>query len=549
MKHLPTTLFVLASILLAMPASAQNKAAAQYRGWQHSGVIAILTTPEGANLPAAATEDNFPLLVRLNKDFFDFKQAKPKGEDIRFATSAGVPLAYQVEDWDAAKGTASIWVRIPNIKGNARQPLQIYWGKTDAVSESNGKAVFNEANAYLSVWHMTDPVKDEVGTLESKDQGTTAGMGMVGPGRHFAGKQGVACGENITTLPSGASPHSTEVWYRADASNMDLVCWGQEGTPSGKVRMQLQSPPHIYIDSDGGSIHAKSALPKSEWTQVVHTYDGKAGQVYVNGKLDVAAPTQTQMKILSPARMWLGGWYNNYGFVGDMDEVRISKVARSADWVRLQYENQKPLQTLVGPVIQPGNAFAVTPAQVNVLEGKSTTISAQAGGAQKIYWILKSDGKETLVATDRFTFVLDAGRVTGDKAATLQFKAICGTDVKTKDIPVTIKEDIQEPVFTMQAPPAWDGRELLEIVPQVSNLAAMKAKGAGDLKVDWKVSGIAVIKEATPAKLILKRAQNSGKMTVTVTVSNGGKAGHANHGDRGDRTQARRVAGPDARQG
>jgi hypothetical protein len=204
--------------------------------------------------------------------------------------------------------------------------------------------------------------------------------------------------------------------------------------------------------------------------------------------------------------------------------VRISKVARSADWVRLQYENQKPLQTLVGPVIQPGNAFAVTPAQVNVLEGKSATISAQAGGAQKIYWILKSDGKETLVATDRFTFVLDAGRVTGDKAATLQFKAICGTDVKTKDIPVTIKEDIQEPVFTMQAPPAWDGRQVLEIVPQVSNLAAMKAKGAGDLKVDWKVSGIAVIKEATPAKLILKRAQNSGKMIVTVTISNGGKA-------------------------
>ena len=42
-----------------------------------------------------------------------------------------------------------------------------------------------------------------------------------------------------------------------------------------------------------------------------------------------------------PSRLWIGGWYHNYNFVGDIDEVRISKVARSADWIRLQYENQK----------------------------------------------------------------------------------------------------------------------------------------------------------------------------------------------------------------
>jgi len=522
MKRTPSILLVLSTLLVSFPAAAQNKAAAQYRGWQHVGVLAILTTPEGANLPASAKETDFPVLVRLHKDFFNFKQAMPDGEDLRFATSAGAPLAYQIEDWDAAQGKASIWVRLPSVTGNARQAVQVYWGKADAASESNGKAVFNATNGYLSVWHMTDPVKDECGTLESKDQGTTAGAGMIGPARHFAGKQGVACGEKIPNLPSGASPHSTEVWYRADTSNMDLVCWGQEGTPSGKVRMQLQSPPHIYVDSDGGSIHAKSALPKSEWIQVVHTYDGKLGSIYVNGKLDVPAPTQTQMKILSPARMWLGGWYNNYSFIGDMDEVRISNVARSADWVRLQYENQKPLQTLVGPVIQPGSAFAVAPAQINVLEGKIVTLNIQAGGAQKIYWTLKCDGKESLVATDRFTYAFDAGRVTGDKKAILEVKAICATEVRTKEIPIMIKEDIPDPEFTLKVPAAWDGRSQLEIVPQMANLPAMKAKGVGDVKIVWNISGIAVIKEAKPGKLILKRAQNSGKLTVTATLSNGG---------------------------
>ena len=83
------------------------------------------------------------------------------------------------------------------------------------------------------------------------------------------------------------------------------------------------------------------------------------------------------------------------------------------------------------------------------------------------------------------------------------------------------KEDIPDPVFTLTAPAAWDGRTAIELVPQLTNLNAMQAKGAGDLKMDWSVSGIAVIKEAAPGKLILKRAQNSGRMTVSVTFSNG----------------------------
>ena len=78
-------------------------------------------------------------------------------------------------------------------------------------------------------------------------------------------------------------------------------------------------------------------------------------------------------------------------------------------------------------------------------------------------------------------------------------------------------------MFTLKAPAAWDGRATIEVVPQVTNLSAMQAKGAGDLKTEWSAGPFAVIKEIVPGKLILKRAQNSGKLTVTATVSNGGK--------------------------
>ena len=173
-----------AAILALLP----HTSSAQYQGWQHSGSLYILTTPEGADLPATASESGFPLLVRLHKDFFDFSQAKAHGEDLRFATGAGRPLAYEIDEWDPANGMASIWVRMPTIKGNARQEIKLFWGKPDAASESNGSAVFNASNGYLSVWHMNDPVKDEVGTIESKDTGTSSAPGIIGRSRHFPGK-------------------------------------------------------------------------------------------------------------------------------------------------------------------------------------------------------------------------------------------------------------------------------------------------------------------------------------------------------------------------
>ncbi|MCE9608812.1 MAG: DUF2341 domain-containing protein [Chthoniobacter sp.] len=500
----------------------KSPAGAAYQGWSHAGAMALLTTPDGANLPAGTVVEGFPVLVRLHRDWFDFKQAKPNGEDIRFATAAGAPLAYQVEELDAAQGTASIWVRVPKIVGNARQMIRVLWGKADAASESNGKAVFNEANGFASVWHLGDTVADEVGTLESKDMGTTPTAGMIGKARHFPGKAGVFCGDKITNYPTGGGTHTTELWFRANQSNGTIIGWGNEGGNRGsKVRMLFESPPHIRVDSDFSDVKSESKLPFGEWIHVVQTYGDGPRRIYINGKVD--GETNTKLDIKSPARLWLGGWYNNYDFVGDLDEVRVSRVARSEEWVRLTYENQKPLQTLVGTIVQAGTALAVAPATATVAEGKSATFTAQAGGALKLFWLLKSEGKETVMATDRFNYTFDAGRVTGDKSATLICKAVYPTEVKTKEIAIIVKEDIQEPVFTLKTPATWDGRTALEVVPQVTNLAAMKAKGAGELKIDWKLADLATVKEVVPGKLLLKRAQNSGKLTVTATVSNGGQ--------------------------
>ena len=521
-NHLLPSLCLVAALLAVSP----TEAAAQYPGWQHSGSIFILTTPEGANLPASATVKDFPVLVRLNKDFFDFGNAKADGADLRFSTKNGEPLAYQIDEWDPVGGTAAVWVRIPVIQGNTRQEIKLHWGKADAASESNGKVVFNESNGYLSVFHLGDAAKDEVGSLEVKDTGTTATAGIVGGARHFPGKAGVSGGDKIATLPTGASPHSSEAWFRTSTPNSTIVGWGNEQA-YGKVVMQFISPPRISMDCyfSRGSVASEGRIALGEWTHVVHTYQENESLVYVNGQLAGSnTKDHVPMAIKSPARFWIGGWYDNYTFVGDLDEVRISSVTRPAEWARLQYENQKPLQTLVGPLVQPGTEFGLSPESSIVKEGQNAEFIAKAGGAQKLYWILTRDGREEVVAIDRFRFAFDSGRVTSDAKASLQFKAVYADGVKTKDIAITIKETIPEPVFTLKSPTQWDGRSTIEVESKIANLAAMQAANADDLKVEWSAEPFAVIKEVAPGKLRLLRSQNSGLLTVTANVSNGGTA-------------------------
>jgi len=358
--------------LLAVPASGQ------FADWKHSGSIIILTTPEGANLPATAVIENFPVLVRLHKDSFDFRQAQADGADLRFSTSDGTKLAYQIDEWDAARGEASVWVRVSKITGNSRQEIKLHWGNADAVSESNGAAVFNESNGYLSVLHLSDPVKDEVGTVTPTDDGTSASAGMIGPARRFSVGKGINCGEAIATFPTGASDHSSEAWFRAEVPNALAMAWGNEHG-QGKITMRIASPPHVQMECyfSGADIRDGGKVTLGQWTHVVHTYREGDSRVYVNGVLDGATMTpNAPLAIKSPARMSVGGWYRDYRFVGDIDEVRVARVVRSADWVKLQYENQKLLQTAVGSLVQPGQEFAVSTDAIKLDENQSVTVNA-----------------------------------------------------------------------------------------------------------------------------------------------------------------------------
>lgn len=544
-KHDPSTWKVLCELWEIPEVESVSRFPSPYQDWKHHASLWIITTPLGANLPESESVNEFPLLVRLHHDTFDFSQCKASGDDIRFADISGTPLPFQIDFWDAEQKAAAIWVRVPTITGNANQEIHLYWGNELAGSVSDGRCVFNQSNGYLTVCHMNESLTDDVGSVSLQDVGTKRCDGWIGDARHLSNGHGLNAGQSIDSYPLGSSPHSTEVWFRANQYNGNIVGWGNEHG-QGKVVFQYTSPPSIRTDCyfSNGSIRGRVPAPRDQWVHVVHSYQSGNARLYVNGELD---STNNQLgsplAIKNPCRLYLGGWYDQYNFEGDIDEVRISNVARSPQWIRLQYENQKRHQTLIGPPVKSGDELGVSVSKLELKEGACSTITANAGGARKLYWILKRDGSESVVATDRFQFTFEAGRVTRNETAMLILKAIYENQTRVVEIPISIENSIPEPSFTLSAPANWNGRDLITVTANLSDdekqsttveesespdrstphwESANCSSQVQRINIDWRIDGVAVIKDVHDRALVIHRAQGTGPMTVTATVDNGG---------------------------
>jgi hypothetical protein len=98
------------------------------------------------------------------------------------------------------------------------------------------------------------------------------------------------------------------------------------------------------IMQNGGTPEPMSA---GIWYYVVGTYDGDKVQLYVDGELKTASNNIGVNPKANQNYLCFG--YENPGryMSGTMDEIRIEKVNRSADWIKLCYMNQRSDDKLV----------------------------------------------------------------------------------------------------------------------------------------------------------------------------------------------------------
>jgi hypothetical protein len=343
--------------------------------WAHSRRLFLNTTTSGASTTNPVY--NFPVLVRLNQSTFDFSQAKAGGADIRFTTPDNQILPYEIQRWDSENKEAEVWVRVDTIHGNDNhQFFVMYWGNPDAQALSNSAATFDTSKGFQGVWHLEGNGSDTAyDATANRYNGTPINMtaassvtGYVGMARNFDSSYIVMKNTASSRLNFDANgDYSVSAWVYAnmiDSIPHAIASKGHEqyylqlkGVKNNRATWEFVD----YLDQKGW-VYTEDSIPPQPganvWVFLTGVHSGTSQKIYINGKkVDEKTPvfpgnagrnSGDNFIIGSHGRDIPIPYPQGYSyFKGKIDEVRVSSVAQSDDWIRLCYLNQKADDALV----------------------------------------------------------------------------------------------------------------------------------------------------------------------------------------------------------
>lgn len=312
---------------------------------------------------------NFPALVVLATNKVDYSQFLPNAQDLRFSDTNGVELSYEVESWNTASNSY-IWVKVPAMSasgvitaswGNASAPLPAY--------RTNGLAW---DSSFKAVWHLKEDVGG-TGTVNLYKDSTTNSNhgsdyvsatgkgGAVGAGQQFDGS------DDYIVAPAGITRNAMTLsfWVNQTALKDSLVFMDRavfNGTGGIEVYVNSSGQLRVAGDGSGGSVTANSTNALNTWVYETVIYSGTNASIYKNGTADgsgVVAQVVASAHTSSIGRYGdgLAGLYWN----GSMDEMRISGVVRSPDWIWAEYATMaQPGAFAACGAVQQGSEFSVT---------------------------------------------------------------------------------------------------------------------------------------------------------------------------------------------
>jgi hypothetical protein len=336
----------------------------------HEKILTLDTTATGANV----TNDvaNYALAVLLDATNFDFTQAQPGGQDVRFTAAGGTPLLHAIELWDAAAQRAAIWVKLDLVEGNDNtQSITMKWGDPSAQDASDSKAVFNQTDGYLGVFHLNQDGGTEALAFEDSSWNEVHGTGVllqtgslvdgrVGKAVSFANPNGGAGGprwikvdgEKVTSgfNPSNSQPISATVWSSAKSFNGYYETLISKGDRAWTLQNDWDNRIETCMRVDGyhSCVIDKSA-PVDTWFHYMIVVEMTKLTLYING-VPIGSPAGGT-NVLGDHAFGIGN-QSQYpsaerGWDGVIDEVRVMAGVKTADWAKLDYESQRDDQTLI----------------------------------------------------------------------------------------------------------------------------------------------------------------------------------------------------------
>ena len=430
---------LLLSAILLVSVVSMGFSQENYSTWANVRSVVLNTKTTGAG----STTDlvNFPVLIRLTAaDSLVFKKSQKNGQDIRFSKYNGIHFPYQIEQWDSAGKTASIWVKVDTVKANDSTKtaypngyLNMYCGKAAASDSSSGTSVFNATNYYSAVWHLSeeaagtgtiglyqDAVNQDAAGLRNGDDNinNTDQGGIIGKGHGFTSGP-LSTGDNIAIQDTVQSlmnaPFTISLWAKvaSGATYGGGIMSKRPGADWGGATFFYfgdgSQAPNVYglcpsVVSAGNDWACQSTpVTPGVWSHIAYSFNASAGtaKIYINGAsqsltVNSLAPTHSDAVATSYIKIGANeadsGQYVscNRTFNGNMDEFEIARIQREDDWILVSYKNQlsnagRDSLTIPGPLMVPTGIVTPANSPANVAATPDFSVRMGHNGVLEVY--------------------------------------------------------------------------------------------------------------------------------------------------------------------
>jgi hypothetical protein len=313
--------------------------------WSRSALLDVTGYSGAENLT------DFPVLIRLSPaslpGFTYDQMLSPPHGDLRFSTPDGEQiLAHEVETWDPL-GISHIWVKLPELSPGTK--LRIWWGKSGQSPPPNAPTW----SAFNGVWHLDEALGFATDSSTNNISASATGVAPATPGiipgtADLNGTSAAVAINNSAAL--NPAQISVEAWVKTTSGTGTPAIFNKDQSNGGtnrvwQFRLNAGKPEFIVFNATANANAASpDAVNDNQFHHLCGTWDGTTIRIHVDGVLKGSTAFSGTLRNNQSNKAFIGRGENaspNY-LAGSVDEVRLSPVARSADWIRATWENQKP---------------------------------------------------------------------------------------------------------------------------------------------------------------------------------------------------------------
>jgi hypothetical protein len=339
-------------------------------GYQYYRTITVTST---ANV-ASGTLTNFPMLISSTLASWESSSTgggagriqnlvtAPNGgqepADLVFATSSAncgtANLNFETESYVSSTGALIDWVNVPTMS-TGTVIYACYDNSSITTDQSHPSSTWN--SNYAGVWHLisqagtsTPYLKDSTvnannGLAGTKAISTTTCLLSVGCA-NFTGSELINVGTN-TSISSLSAPFTESAWvYTGSSTSANTDILDQDQVSQIKI-FRLNSAKLAVYDT-AIEVHYSTATPTSSLHYVVASISGTTSTATATLYLDGVAQTFSfgSTTVSTTQATTIGNAYNGSNpFNGNIQEVRLSSVALSSQWILTEYNNEKSPST------------------------------------------------------------------------------------------------------------------------------------------------------------------------------------------------------------